>query len=140
MPHRVAVNGKTGYVVPYTPAVTGRWVTHTPVYLSARPDAGRCVDPELLAMFTDLSGSTRTNEQFGDDARAARLLEVAEPYEIPVTGPVADGCDAGALVDRGLVRLKGVAPPRRSLSMRWDRDETDAPGPAGSRPSPRRVA
>ena len=70
---------------------------------------------------------------------AARLLEVAEPHEILVTEPVADGCDAGVLVDRGLVRLKGVAQPRHLLSVRWGPDAPDGPGPDGPRPSPHRV-
>ena len=57
---------------------------------------------------------------------AARLLEVAEPHEILLTEPVADGVDPETLVDRGLVGLKGIAQPRHLLSLRWDPDAPEA--------------
>ena len=70
---------------------------------------------------------------------AARLLEVAEPHEILLTEPVADGADPAMLDDRGLVGLKGIAQPRHLLSLRWDPDAPEKTAdPARSRSSGRR--
>ena len=73
---------------------------------------------------------------------AARLLDAARPHEILVTEPVADGAEPGALVDRGLVALKGIAQPRHLLAVRWDpgaaADPADPSDPAPASPTVRR--
>ncbi len=51
---------------------------------------------------------------------AARVNDAADPGEILVTEPAADHLSPGvALIDRGLLPLKGIVQPRHLLAVAW---------------------